>query len=268
LNDNLSKLLQIEHNCKSCESHEELEYIIVNETRELIEYDQAILYSPTLNGTPKAIAISDIPIIDQTSIYVQYINKVAKAISKNNYNEITTINFDSHAEQNQNEQIEDFPSKLLWVPLKASKNSVDMEFYLLLLKNKNWKEEELEMMEHLSVSFSYFLYAMRKCNISRLKFSKKYFFGFLILFLSLFFIPMQMSVLAPFEVQPKDPYIVTPAINGTIDKVLVKPNQQIKKGSLVVKIKDIDYKSKVDIAQKKTRHNKSPAIHTHTSKLL
>ncbi|MDD2888488.1 MAG: hypothetical protein PHY66_11870 [Aliarcobacter sp.] len=36
---NISKLLQLEHNCRNCESLKELYYQVVNETRSLDNYE-------------------------------------------------------------------------------------------------------------------------------------------------------------------------------------------------------------------------------------
>lgn len=48
------------------------------------------------------------------------------------------------------------------------------------------------------------------------------------------FLPVRMTVTAPAEVVPSDPRVVGVPFEGVIDKVLVKPNQPVRKGDLLV----------------------------------
>jgi multidrug resistance efflux pump len=59
--------------------------------------------------------------------------------------------------------------------------------------------------------------------------------GFLIFLAVLFagFIPVRLSVTAPAEVISQDTYVVTSPINGMIEEVLVKPNQNVSQGDIL-----------------------------------
>jgi hypothetical protein len=248
--DNISKLLQLEHNCKNCESKNELEYIIVNQTREFVEYKQAILLTKSIDNRLKATAISDVAMVDQTSLHIQYINRVANTIYKKNYQEATLISLDNI----QNDQKENLSNKLLWLPLKSIKDGVEVEYYLLLSRDHEYKENDVEIMKHLATSYKYFLYAMRKCSIGttlqKHNLQKKHIFLSFVVIALIMLIPVRMSILAPFEVEAKEPYIVTSSLNGAIDKIDIKPNQKIKEGTLLVEFKDTDFKNSVEIAKR------------------
>ena len=84
--ENISKLLQLEHNCRNCESIKELYYQIVNETRTLVNYSQGVLLTIDFSGKYKVVGISDISVVDSTSPYVQWIENII--IDLNNKKEI------------------------------------------------------------------------------------------------------------------------------------------------------------------------------------
>jgi hypothetical protein len=250
MSDNISKLFQIEHNCKNCESKEELKYIITNQTREIVEYEQAILLSKSIDNKLKVSALSDVAVVDKTSPLVQYITRVANTINKNKYEEITSINL----QDSNHEQDESFAPHILWIPLKSIKDGIEVEYYMMLTRHTKWHDNDVEMIRHLAISYRYFLYAMRKCSIAtRLQkhgIQKKHFIYTLVSISIIMLLPIQMSILASFEVKPKEPYIVTSSIDGAIDKILVKSNQKIKEGTQLIALQEIDYKNRLDIAQR------------------
>ncbi len=51
------------------------------------------------------------------------------------------------------------------------------------------------------------------------------------------FLPVRLSVLAPLEVDAKNPYVVTSAINGVIEEVKVFPNDKVSKEELLAILK-------------------------------
>ena len=73
MESNVSKLLQLEFNCRNSESKKELYYKIVNDTRSVINYEQAVLLGTQLGSKYKVVSISDISVIDSTSPYIQWI---------------------------------------------------------------------------------------------------------------------------------------------------------------------------------------------------
>ncbi|MBD3830203.1 MAG: hypothetical protein IE890_06915, partial [Arcobacter sp.] len=83
MESNISKLLQLEHNCRNCESIKELYFQIVNETRNLVNYSQGVLLTTDLTGKYKVVAISDISVVDSTSPYVQWIEEIVIDFNNN-----------------------------------------------------------------------------------------------------------------------------------------------------------------------------------------
>ena len=253
---NVLKLLQLEHNCRSSQNIKELYYQIVNQTRIIVNYSQGILLTTDLTGKYKVVSISDIPIVDSTSPFVQWVENITSDLIKNqkskeifivdNKSDLSEINYESMNEYS--------PPNLLFVPLKNIKDNVETNYILLLSKEEVWQEKELEIFKHLSNSLSYFLFAMRETNflnsLKKISFKSKYLKIFLAVVLVVMCLPVRLSVLAPLEVEAKNPYIVTSPINGVIEEIKVYPNQLVEKNELIVKFDDIDFTNNLDVARK------------------
>lgn len=246
---NIAQLLQLEENCRNCEDITELTYIIVNETRQLVEYDQAVLITPNISGKLKVDNISDISTIDATSPFIQWIEEISQRVAHlENYNSLHIINPLDDFTQPQLTQLKDFsPSNILWIPLLSKKDGVKLEYYLILFKNDLWSENEKLILTHIASSYRYFLYGLNKCKfktwLKQKSFDNKYIYIALILIFLLMFVPIKLTVLAPSEIQAKNPLVVTSPLNGAVDKVKVLPNQVIQKGDLIVKIKNTEYEN-------------------------
>ena len=89
----VSKLIQLEFNLKNCENDSELFYSIVNQTIEIINYEQAVLVGLDYSSKLKVEAISNVVSVDSTSPFVQYILDLSNKL-KNLYSndEIKLVN--------------------------------------------------------------------------------------------------------------------------------------------------------------------------------
>ncbi|MGB5792072.1 efflux RND transporter periplasmic adaptor subunit [Poseidonibacter sp.] len=253
--NNISALLQLEHNCRNCENYMELKYTIVNETRNLLDYEQAIFLAPNYSGKLKVEAISDISAIDFTSPFVQCIESISNKIYKSNNKSTHILNNKEEIETYQSRQLKELSyENVLWLRLEIKKEDITSEYFLVLLKKEQWTKKEEEIGTHLSSSFAYFLYATRKgafkSNLKKSSFGSFLIKLSLLCLIPIMFIPIKLTVLAPLEVIAKDPFIVTSALEGVVSEIKVKSNEYVKKDTLIVKLNDTDYLNKYLIAQK------------------
>ena len=256
MESNISKLLQLEHNCRNSQSKKELYFQIVNETRKLVDYSQAVLLNISLNKKYKVIAISDISVVDSTSPYVQWIEDVVNDLQGNSKSkDIFTLDSKNDLNQINYKALYDFaPSNILYAPLKKSKEDEKVEYLLVLFKEEPWMENDTMMINHLSSSYGYFLYALRTCGLfhtlKNFTFKNKYFKISIVILIALMFLPVRLSVLAPLEVDAKNPYVVTSALNSVIEEVKVFPNDKIDKNQLIVKFDDVDFINNYNVAKR------------------
>ncbi|WP_195679315.1 efflux RND transporter periplasmic adaptor subunit [Aliarcobacter butzleri] len=62
--------------------------------------------------------------------------------------------------------------------------------------------------------------------------------------------PVRLSVLAPLEVDAKNPYVVSSPLNGVIEEVKVFPNDKIEKNQLIVQFDDVDFTNNYLVAKR------------------
>lgn len=253
---NIAQLLQLEANCRSCESVKDLGYIIVNETRELVDYDQAVLVSPNMSGKLRVDVISDISVVDATSPFVQWLEGVSKSlVHLENASSLHVVDIKKELNQLQRTQLGDYsPPNILWIPLITMKGDIETIAYLLLFKNKLWNDDEKALLSHIASSYSYFIFSLRKCGfktwLQKKSFSSSYVKVAILVIFLLMFLPVKLTVLSPLEVQAKNPIVVTSPLNGAVDDIKVMADQVIKKGDLIAKIEDADYENNYEIAKR------------------
>lgn len=265
--ENISKLLQLEHNCRNCESIKELYYQIVNETRNLVNYSQGVLLTIDFSGKYKVVGISDIPVVDSTSPYVQWIENIIIDLNNNEKSkDIFVVDTKTDLKQIDLNSMHEFsPSNILFIPLKSIKENREINYILLLFKEEGWLEKDILILKHLSSSLTYFLFAMRSTGISqilrKISFKNKYLKISIFLLIILMFLPVKLSVLAPLEVEAKNPYVVTSPLNAVIEEVKVFPNDKIEKEQLLVKFDDVDFNNNYLVA-KRTLDVANAQLHT------
>ncbi|MFP1633403.1 efflux RND transporter periplasmic adaptor subunit [Zhengella sp. ZM62] len=62
------------------------------------------------------------------------------------------------------------------------------------------------------------------------------------------FIPVPLTVLAPAEVVPRDPFVVAAPVDGVIRRLLVDPNQSVAAGELLAEFDDTEPRGRYDVA--------------------
>lgn len=62
------------------------------------------------------------------------------------------------------------------------------------------------------------------------------------------FIPVPLTVLAPAEIVPRDPFVVAAPIDGVVRRLLVDPNQPVTAGDLLAEFDDTELRGRFDVA--------------------
>jgi len=252
---NVAQLLQLEENCRNSEEIKELAYIIVNETRELVSYDQGVLIS-NMGNKLSVDAITDVSVVEATSPFTQWVNDVASSLVKlDNADSLHVVNVSNDLNEQQQSEMKDFsPLNFLWLPLKMTRQGVEIEYYLLLFKHTPWQEKEKALLKHIASSYRYFLFSLYKSNFKIWRksrsFLSKYAKIFIIILILLMFLPIRLTVLSPLEVKAKDPIVVTSPLNGAIDSINVLPDQKVKQGELLVELENLDFKNSYNISER------------------
>lgn len=213
---------------------EALIFIILNDTIHIIRYDRALLWDMA-QSKPKLLGISGESKINKSSHVVEQWTKYIQEIREPSRAQILSIVPVGETDDKKQES----KTTMLWLPI-VSHGKLELGLWLELW---NTSEEQAPPQEMIKLLINFLMpvygiawekYSKRGFSISRLNVKKwVYYFLASLALLSTFFIQVPLRIVAPCEVVPKNPILITSPLEGIIEKVDVKPGQYVLKGDLL-----------------------------------
>lgn len=251
---NISILIELEQEVRKAESLGSLQFVIVNQTNRLVSYDQAVFLSLDKDfSSPRVKAISNVPAVDKTTPFVQWIERMAGRESKGDKKEILhEIAPGEIRDEDAKDWNELSPAKILWIPLIAPQQG--LVGILWLGRHRGWTNNELTLLDHLSLCYAHglqvFLAPWRFSSLLGRAFKKPFLLGMLFLGSLGMFLPVKLTALAPVEVVPQKPYVIAAPMNGVVKKICVSSNEHISPGQTVACMDDTEVRNNVEVAAK------------------
>ena len=243
----LSILVQLSRRVREAATPEERGFIAVNESKQLLLYRQSALWICGKGIT----TVSGIPDPDRSSPYVQWLTECCKRWqSRKSCSCSTSEDFSGELARSWDE----------WAPLYAaiapltSKSDGSLGL-LVLFREDPWNEQELALLNEVASIYAHgFTAHARKGGfwkkIRNNAASTGVKTALLLLAVTSLFYPVRMSVQAPAEVVPKDPFVVRSPLDTVIDKFHVKPNQAVTQGQLLFEFDRTNLNAKHGVASK------------------
>lgn len=218
-------------------NQESLKFIILNDTVQVIRYDRAILWG--LSGSkPKLLGVSGQSSVKDDTEVAETMTALVRSLKEPDKtqqlsSEVFTKNIKLWEEFKNTNQ-----SAVLWFPI-----AVDGKLTLGLWMERWQSPKGYEVEPQILDLYDQFLlpiyssawekfqrrFSYRNFKISRLGF----YLGLLTIGFLLFTIHLPIRIVAPCEVVPKDPFLMTAPLEGIIAEVNVKPGQIVRKGDLL-----------------------------------
>ena len=102
---------------------------------------------------------------------------------------------------------------------------------MLLCREDNWTDEEIEYVKHLSATIGHALGSLTNHNtlMGVFKYLRNSFFQFFILLalIASMFIPVKLSTIGKMEIIPKEPNFINSPLNAVAQKILIENNEEI-----------------------------------------
>ncbi len=251
----LSTLLQLEREARKAADFKEFSFVVVNETKRLLNYRQAILWQRTISGKIKIEAVSSLDSPDRNSPYLSWLQKLLTRIDQGPDREkCHLLRPEELPKELRADWREWLAGPVLWCPLVT----LDRRFPggLLLTGETAWDEAQIAVTERLAEAYAHSWTALKGGKpglVKRLPRSwRKLTLQAAIVLLLLFVLDqsISLSVLAPVEIVPSKPFLVTSPLNGVIREFHVTPNQKIKKGQLLFSLDDTVLRNDYEVARK------------------
>ena len=157
----LSRIFSFEKKLREAKNMFELRYIITNELRTISPYVFAFFGEWKSKNKFKIETVSDVTVVERTSPTVTLIQKLMrKKISDTSYE---VHNFTSDPKTLSPAKGEKpLPSNFLWVPCFSVQKGP--EAAMLLCREDEWNEEEIEFIKHLSSTIGHAFGSLSKNN--------------------------------------------------------------------------------------------------------
>jgi len=225
-----------------------------NATMTLISYHQAVFWRKAGLGV-QVDTVSGLPDHDSNSPYLRWLAKLLAFL------------YSSHQKTDQPLAVDrdHIPKKLLagwdewsaghglWCPFRVNGRT---RAGLWMIRDQPWLEAESALVNQLCKTYGHSHYILSKQPRVWLP-SFNFSLGPLLLktallaaLVSLLFLPIRLSVLAPAKIIALDPELVTSPLNGVIRSFHVKPNQQVTAGQLLFSLDDTELRTRHEVAGK------------------
>jgi hypothetical protein len=247
----LSALVQFEQEVRAAESIRALSYIAVNDSRRAIDFRQAFIWREDDFQRIHIHAASNIADIDLTSPAIQALLKIAHEVRDRGEQEKPQVLSLNQFEPASAAAASGFLApNIVTVPMHSRTGA--MVGGLVFARERSWTEGEVTLLGILAGSLSHAwnaLVGVTAANRVRVHLAgtwKRYLAAILLLFL----LPVRQYVIAPAEVIPLQPFVITAPLDGVIDQVEVEPNDMVQAGQLLFRMDDTDLSNQHILAQR------------------
>lgn len=242
------QLLRIESELREAASVHELMLAVATLSRGLMRARQ--IFAVELAGGAFVVrAISGLPTVDRNAPLVGWLEQVLARAHKDA--ELTSARlFQLKAYTHEGDQQgATFPfQEAQWVPIL--KRNQELQAGLLMVRELAWVETDIVVAKRLAATTAHAWRALAATGWQLPKVGRFKLAIFAAAMLLVNFFPVSMSALAPLEIAPREPYIITATIDGVIDSLAVAPNVAVRQGESLVRFVDINLRSRLAVAER------------------
>lgn len=242
----LAELLQFEGDVRQQASVDELVYLVANETRGLVSYEQMfVLRRAAVRDGFAVQAASSLALVDRSAPLIAAIERAANGFGD------SARDLDLRA-LSDDPALSDYPfHEWHWVPL--TDRSTQVFGGLLLARTLPFTDPERSRIERIAGTVAHGWLALTGDRpVRRIhRIDAKARRGLAVLLLVGAFFPVRMTALAPVEVVAAKPFVVAAPYAGVIARVDVAPNALVKIGDPVLTFEDIKVRNEMEQARER-----------------
>lgn len=262
----LTLLLQLERRARLAPA-EELPYVLVNETAELLPYRQALLWRLDLG---KLEAVSGVALPEKNSPYALWITALLQHFSRDEKAATMAVfTADDLPAQLAKDWAEWLPEYGLWLPLPAPSG---IKYSLVLFREDQWKEGEVHLLSYLVEAYGHALALTQAAQPprswrERFKSRRLQLIITLVIMVALCF-PIRQAVLAEAEVVPYRANLIRAPLDGVVEKFFVQPNENVTVGQKLFELDTAQLRSRLSVAEETRDIAKTEYLQTTQQAML
>ena len=244
-------LLNLQQEARQAPNPEALRFFLVNQTRRMIAYQQAVFLTVAPSGKARLEAVSNIAVPERDAPFTRWLEAAASAIAAGaearNLHVVSPTEVPPALTRDWGQW---GPSQALWVPLQGPDGAVTAALWLA--RDDVWTDGELVLLGQLSGGYGHAWWALTHAGRRSGARARKGVWALAVVaaLAGVLAIPVPQSTLAPAEVAPRDPLIVSAPLEGVIERFHVQPNEPVGAGQPLFTFEATVLKSRLEVARK------------------
>jgi hypothetical protein len=242
-------LLAIEAAARGADDLVELAHVIANETRKLVRCGQAHVFR-WQKGRVALLAASSLSSVERTSPLVQDLEGAMTRVLAP-LTEPASLTLDDLRAGDEQRLTDLAYADFALCPLRGRKGQ--LVGAVLLSRSEPWAERELKLLQRLSGAYAHAWVALvgeQRVWIENPRMRKFILPASLLVSFLLAIVPVPLTALAPCEIVPLDPEMVTAPLDGIVQSVLVEPNQSVEAGQALLSFVDTTIRGRLEVAER------------------
>lgn len=239
-----AQFLLLERQARAAADSGQLAYALVNDGQALFGFRHAALL---IAGRVRAI--SGVSQVEPNAPFVAFVERAAaQLLAQGRQAEAGVVAPSWLDAQTQADWRELSAAEAFWLPLKDRRDEVFGGLWLA--RERAWSPAEQALLAQLGDTYAHAWLALQPRQPWRLRWPRRRLLA-LGAALSLgLLLPVRQSVLAPAEVVPLGGRVVAAPLDGVVGEFLVKPNQPVRAGDLLLRFDDTTLRAQADVAER------------------
>ena len=237
-----ARFLDLERLTRAARTPSQLAYSLVNDGQALFGFRHAAL---VIAG--KVQAVTGVSAVEPNAPFVAFVEQaVAQLFKLEVLKPARVIPANVLSESIQADWQSLCAAQVFWLPLIDHQGEVFGGLWLA--RDLPWNPSEQVLLSQLGDTYSHAWLALQPRKPWRLRWTRKRQVALVAVVLLGLLIPVRQSVLAPAEVVPLGGRVVAAPLDGVIAEFLVKPNQTVKAGDLLLRFESTTLRAQADVA--------------------
>ncbi|RCL21027.1 HlyD family secretion protein [Pseudomonas sp. AFG_SD02_1510_Pfu_092] len=236
--------LGLERQARQAASSEQLAYAMVNDGQALFGFRHAALL---IEG--KVRALTGISVVEANAPFVAFVERAARQLqAAGAADRAAAVDPATLDAQVRDDWQALSAAQAFWLPLH---NRQGQTFGgLWLARDHAFNPAEQALLVQLAETYAHAWQALRPARPWRVRWPRRRLLALVLAALLVLCIPVRQSVLAPAEVVPRGGRVVAAPLDGVIAEFLVKPNQTVTAGELLLRFDATTLKAQADVAER------------------
>ena len=239
-----AQFLQLERQARAAKNIDSLAYVLANDAQGLFGYRHAALL---IAG--KVRALTGVSVVEPNAPFVAFVEHAASQLmAQGRSAQSQVIAAESLDTQSQADWQSLSAGAVFWLPMLDKQQQPFGGLWIA--RDHPWTDAEQALLTQLGDAYSHAWLALQPAKPWRLRWPRKMVIGTTLAALLLLLLPVRQSVLAPAQVVPLGGQVVAAPLDGVIVEFLVKPNQAVSKGDILLRFDATSIKAQADVAER------------------